>query len=138
MNYFDFKNKSGLLGGGGYSDMGQNDFWGEQAAQMGQQYDPYFGDVGMDVNQGQQVQNPIQPASPMSDAEKELERLKALYRAEAEEAKRGESRGIHAMGKANAAPMGKARDMSQYANLQGIMNMVKSSKGGQLPFQNFM
>ena len=62
MNYFDFKNKSGLLGGGGYSDMGQNDFWGDQAGQMGQQYDPYFGDVGMDVNQGQQVQNPIQQA----------------------------------------------------------------------------
>ena len=62
MNYFDFKNKDGLLGGGGYSDMGQNEFWGEQAAQMGQQYDPYFGDVGMDVNQGQQVQNPIQQA----------------------------------------------------------------------------
>ena len=62
MNYFDFKNKDGLLGGGGYSDMGQNEFWGDQAAQMGQQYDPYFGDVGMNVNQGQQVQNPIQQA----------------------------------------------------------------------------
>ena len=62
MDYFYFKNKDGLLGGDGYPDMGQNEFWGDQAGQMGQQYDPYFGDVGMDVNQGQQVQNPIQQA----------------------------------------------------------------------------
>lgn len=78
---------------------------------------------------------PAKSLQPSAE-ELEMERLRSMYQAEADQAKQGQGGG----GASAGAGMGQAspQDMSQYANIPSLMNMVNARNNHQLPFQNFM